>query len=457
MGLADYDSAAKMRDVVTSIVRQEMTGQRPGATYCSVVSVDRANSKALVTFPGGGAVNVPMSTIQPYGAASVVRVVGDSGDRHIEDVVRGATGAWVQASMFEALAGTTPQGGQMQLTGAPTKLSFFVQTASDLFKVTRTDTVADLFMVDGNGVGFAKKFQAGASGTNTNPSEPFHAYGPNAGYSFDAVTGSANRWTLRSTDANWCSLMFGGTDRLKVSANGRIQIGYLGAGLATNFATVTFAIGNNTMAGGSATWDHSQLVLFNEVSGGYCGLSAYCSFYSTAPMWVHAGSAGESWQAINSIGTAWIPIFASAFTVPSTERVKQNIQRLRGVDVGRPAETTMRQVVKAIPARKWDKAEHTRTQNIDPKTGKSHTHVCGQDCSAEPGTVCAVGHNDRLPGLGLVAEEVHAVLPEAVVLDEDMLPLGLDLAKLVGALWAAVQELTDEVEDLRKAQSQKPK
>ena len=53
---------------------------------------------------------------------------------------------------------------------------------------------------------------------------------------------------------------------------------------------------------------------------------------------------------------------------------------------------------------------------------------------------------------GLIAEEVHKVLPEVVKLDQEGLPEGVSYTKLVPILIKAVQELQARVEQLEQKQ-----
>ena len=53
---------------------------------------------------------------------------------------------------------------------------------------------------------------------------------------------------------------------------------------------------------------------------------------------------------------------------------------------------------------------------------------------------------------GLIAEEVHKILPEAVKLDQEGLPEGVSYTKLIPVLIKAVQELQTRVEQLEQKQ-----
>jgi len=79
--------AARMKAVIRGLVVDVLTQLAPPPRYAEVISVNTTTRRATVSYPGE-AVNFAL----PYGSAvpsvgSVVRVLGVSGARYIDDVV----------------------------------------------------------------------------------------------------------------------------------------------------------------------------------------------------------------------------------------------------------------------------------------------------------------------------------------------------------------------------------
>jgi hypothetical protein len=127
-----------------------------------------------------------------------------------------------------------------------------------------------------------------------------------------------------------------------------------------------------------------------------------------------------SFHFVNADHSAYVPIGASAFTVNSALRFKQDIATWEGdalsiVDDLRPI--TYRQVDGPPPV--------------------------ADDPDPPPVTTPPTQ-------LGFLAEEVDDVLPDAVTYDDDG-PLSIDLGALVTVLTRAVQQLTERVATLEGA------
>lgn len=86
--LDDWDFATRFRDVIVEVAESVVERVRPGHRYAKVMSIDRANRKCTVHFPGEpGDVVVPMGSIQPAQVGQIVRIAGSLGDRYIDDVM----------------------------------------------------------------------------------------------------------------------------------------------------------------------------------------------------------------------------------------------------------------------------------------------------------------------------------------------------------------------------------
>jgi hypothetical protein len=85
---ADPLAATRFRDVVRGICRSVLRTERPGDTYAVVQSIDRANRRAVVRYPGETVdITLPMGAVQPSAVGDSVRVKGMPADRHIDEPV----------------------------------------------------------------------------------------------------------------------------------------------------------------------------------------------------------------------------------------------------------------------------------------------------------------------------------------------------------------------------------
>lgn len=88
MGLSDYQTALRMRDMIRKLVKSEVELSRPVAQYATVKSIDRINRKCIVWFTGDSTnISVSMGAMQPQNAGQVVRIAGIPGDRYIDDIM----------------------------------------------------------------------------------------------------------------------------------------------------------------------------------------------------------------------------------------------------------------------------------------------------------------------------------------------------------------------------------
>lgn len=399
MLLNDLNTAAKVRDVVTIIAENVLKSQRPVAAYGTVASIDRVLKKAAVQFPGeAGTVYVPMRTIQPYDVGAVVRVLGEPGDRYIADVTGGTKGgAFIDAQALTMRAAPAPavtQGGTIELAG-------------------------------GNGIGtpyaswLITNHSAGQLAFRTGITIPLNMTASAATF---GVTVNFNGIEVGSTlNANAASNLYG-----YVNAYNTVQI-------------------NKSRSG--YVWSGAQMIL-QALAGGntVAGFSFWVPASGVSPQVYCQGANGEVITVANSVGTSYAPIWASAFVVSSTERVKTDIVTARPAGIGTHSLPTFRHLVQAVPARTWRRKNPALV--IDDE-GNSREHLCGLDCDAGDGKFCSAYLNHNALNIGLVAEELAEVLPEAVTLDPDLRPMGIDLYKVIGALWAAVQELSEEVDTLK--------
>jgi hypothetical protein len=86
--MAGYASAMEMRDLVSQLVREELSRQAPAPTYATVYSIDAPTRSCLITFPGEVTpVKATYGSVQPNAVGQLVRVEGPPGQRYIADVL----------------------------------------------------------------------------------------------------------------------------------------------------------------------------------------------------------------------------------------------------------------------------------------------------------------------------------------------------------------------------------
>lgn len=164
----------------------------------------------------------------------------------------------------------------------------------------------------------------------------------------------------------------------------------------------------------TTTYDRSLLRIHTTAYRG--GISVHAG--GVAPVW-KAVSDHESWQAWNNAGTAFIPVRGSAFEVWSERESKSNLRDL---------ESASDKVARLRPVR--------FNRPLTPLT----------DGSMPEGSARRNGEADKL---GLIADEVAEVVPEAVVWGADDKAAAIDYAMVVATLLKAHQELAEEVARLK--------
>lgn len=145
-----------------------------------------------------------------------------------------------------------------------------------------------------------------------------------------------------------------------------------------------------------------------------------------------SGAAGANWytygfQFRDQADAAWVPISASAFVVPSAERLKEDIsEHAFGLD--------------AVMALRPVKFQHKQPpQPVFEMDEEGRMAPTGE----------TVLHAPPKPELGFIAEEMHQAGLTDVVRYEDDKPAAYSLSGMVSVLVKAVQEQQAMIEDLR--------
>lgn len=164
----------------------------------------------------------------------------------------------------------------------------------------------------------------------------------------------------------------------------------------------------------ATTWDNSGIVVHGSAYRN--GITIHAG--NVAPV-LKVYADAEVLQARNNPDTGFVPLRASEFQVWSTRASKKSVR-----DLERAGE----KVARLHPVR-FKRPAGPRVDGSSPE---------GPD-----------RRNGEADKLGLIAEDVAEVMPEAVVWGADGQPEALDYAAIVAALLKAHQELAEEVARLR--------
>lgn len=89
--MSDPDFALQFRDIIRTLVRNEIASQIPSAKSASVKSIDRKRYTASVRIQGDSTdTNVRLGAIQPVAIGQIVRIEGSGSNLYIADIIGGA-------------------------------------------------------------------------------------------------------------------------------------------------------------------------------------------------------------------------------------------------------------------------------------------------------------------------------------------------------------------------------
>lgn len=262
-------------------------------------------------------------------------------------------------------------------------------------------------------------------------------------------------------DANWMRVYNGkgiitsGVNVAISAENGCLIAGTAGPQSWSNRLYVQ----NNSPAGPS--WSESHVIIRNATNPGQAQIAFHA--HNVAPI-IKGWYGDEAIEIRNNPDSGFVAIKASAFVVSSTLRMKKDVveetddailsrvrpaKQIRFRQKIRPQYLRKEQRFKDLDA-KWQ--ERGRTP-LEPKVGRdlnSADHDCEIDeCDGTPDSPCSMTLNDT-ENIGLSAEAVYEYFPEAVYLDREGLPMGVDVSQIATAAFAAVGALARKVEALEQ-------
>jgi hypothetical protein len=257
------------------------------------------------------------------------------------------------------------------------------------------------------------------------------------------------------------------------ACDGSLRIGMGGSGTLINAAEKATINGGpctvnykGFLTNGNKGWNYAQFVARNDNGGGVgagemSGISFNNSSVGIAPLMRVLDNGEECLGFTNNPNTAYVLIRASAFTVTSTIREKENIRKLNKRD-----RRNMLKRIKTVKPIKFRPKIRPQTlvfqeaayqaaveaageETIDrDQFYVSEDHDCGKHgCKGTADNPCLVTVNDR-DYVGISAEDLAKVLPEAAHFDEEGLPDGFDTGAVSATAFALVGELLEYVEEL---------
>lgn len=217
--------------------------------------------------------------------------------------------------------------------------------------------------------------------------------------------------------------------------------------------------------GGNAsdhTWNLQQLRINQPSASGsaqQAGMSFWVNANGVAPILRCYGAFGERIDAVNNPNTGYISLNASAFTVQSSMRIKEQIEDVEDTllldKVKQTQAVHFRPKVRPQTLRnsarfdevnaKWI-AKGREPLRVTPDHMASHDHDCTVDsCLGTSDVPCPIAANDT-HRFGLIAEQLFEIAPEVVSLDEQGLPAAYDVDQVAALALGAVGALTRKLD-----------
>lgn len=256
----------------------------------------------------------------------------------------------------------------------------------------------------------------------------------NAGRNYMMMRGGSGELYLNADPSSYVSLRVGNGSALDVRPGQTSAAGQ-------------FQAAHNP---GNSTWTSAQF-LANCTSSSAEQARVAGNSPGVAPQLRVVATNGERWGVVNSDASVWAPIGASGFETNSSVATKREVRHLgerERIIVNHPVDADVVPPIDVMSLRPVAFRPKIGAQRIVPTNGVSYSPDDDDSWRIEP-EVGILGHEGQRERLGLIAEEVHTVLPSAVNHDVDGNALGIDYAQITVALLDHVQRLTEEVATLR--------
>ena len=258
----------------------------------------------------------------------------------------------------------------------------------------------------------------------------------------------------------------GGDGGLSVRGGGSLGgfnayiVGILGV---TSTAQALGVISTRNMGAGG----YSNASFWANPGAGNASISLHCG--GVAPILYCANGAGNNFYHRDSIGnTGSANCIALAYLGDSSRRWKKNINDWPLKNLGAASESAIDLIIK-LRIVSWQKAAkdievpHERRRLALEKLNRIRAskdepdyelpeHDCiKHNCVGTADDPCIRTRDNERERIGLIAEEVHEVVPSVVHLDADKIPAQIDIGQLAILALAGLQELIERVKELEAA------
>lgn len=507
MPLDDFNLSVRTHNVIYKIAAEATVDMYPLPRYATVTAVNHATGKATVQYPDEAGTFVLSTMMIAPEVGAVVRVNGDMGARFIDEIksgslrIRGAlavTGAisGTTAAFSGALSGTTValtgalSGTTAALTGAVT-----VGSLSSAGQLTLPNGGNSLgFATDGSylsfhNAGYANRrgyLQGNAAGMILNSESGFlsligagglNLSGGRVDFGGGAITGMSgviNGYTM-STDvlvnrvvlASPAGYIFGNYFNMTADTGSTVASMTHVAGMISNdnfirwFPSLRLSRGDFQASG--AWWSTCSISASPTV-----GVAAISFHTGGAPMIGSSAGFGNNLYHRDSV---WTPNTATCYSAgwasDSSRLWKKNITKWPLSSGGAAVESAVDLLCKLTPityqlaARDIEVQSDRRTRawgrlnSFNENRGKERYELPEHDCSIHEcaGTIdspCTRHVNHHRERLGMTAEEVFEVIPQACSVDLEMKPVSIEYGQLTVVAIAAIQELTERIKVLEE-------
>lgn len=342
------------------------------------------------------------------------------------------------------------------------------------------------FLIGGNE---SHRFSAGGNTQliGTNDEKLRIVSGPGQGYIAFFDPTNTTRWGyITQTILNLAIVSEGGKS-LTLGATGGITITGDGAGgllLQSNVLTTLYSNGGHSIANGGARFDRSVMNVWNNAgalvrntaANGPATMSLNTPGY--APVLECNTGVGEILRILTNPQNAYAQVHGGAYTTMSSRRFKRDIATFprRSLSAAAPSVLDRIDQVRTVTYKhstnpmdripqagegfdRKDGSFDDRRQAALARLNRVHMlagrdplaskHICGTDCAGSPEEPCGSYLNATKDHIGVIAEEFYGPFPEAVTLDADGKPMGVDGLQIGAISLAGIKELRAENKMLR--------
>jgi hypothetical protein len=464
----DLNTAARLREVMRKVATDAIEEIYPRPRYATVISANPTTRKAVVQFPDEVTTfTLPCGSVMPL-TGSTVRVAGRAGARYVDEVV---TTPDLVLKTGDTMTGLLQLNSGLRIASGANYHDIIYGESSgihlipDVYKATPTRYIRigelfanmgvwsnynDLILGSNTGsVGLATaagvKAYMDSSGIWRVDAHGIFSRALSGEVRIGAWTASAQYSAIESPGAGY--LLIGNTFDTTTYLNSANSVALRTAGtnrlsIGTTKIDSTLEIEGPQFHGtNSSGADYSLAALIAGNSGAVGAMAIWASGVAAQ---FRIGSSVQDVYLRNSNDTGYPQLFCDVVDT-SSERYKENVRdafpKAKAGGAAALASPTL-EAVKALRPVRYTMG--IGTWGLIGDDGQPRPHECGRDCTLVD-SECPNKQNETKERLGLVAEEVELVFPEAVVRGLTGEVEGIKVSALVAVLVQAVQDLTDKV------------